>query len=171
MITKHVISWKNQKTTKGDRLTLSRLLKVKVHVSSIVQVDSFVCSAAANIAGVTGVDSGVGSSVMLPAVLRNALLQNCKDLPLTGWLYHVLNSSGKVFWQTFIPLQELPKFLEDLASTDADLPWNRSKNRFPNIKPCMCVYWPTLPFCSLLSDICVTDIWNASVSLFDLSLK
>uniref|UniRef100_A0A8B9U9U1 Phosphatidylinositol phosphatase PTPRQ n=1 Tax=Anas zonorhyncha TaxID=75864 RepID=A0A8B9U9U1_9AVES len=30
---------------------------------------------------------------------------------------------------------ELPKFLEDLASTDADLPWNRSKNRFPNIKP------------------------------------
>ncbi|XP_078233068.1 phosphatidylinositol phosphatase PTPRQ isoform X1 [Pogona vitticeps] len=30
---------------------------------------------------------------------------------------------------------ELPKFLPDLASTDADLPWNRSKNRFPNIKP------------------------------------
>ncbi|XP_074936839.1 phosphatidylinositol phosphatase PTPRQ isoform X3 [Phalacrocorax aristotelis] len=30
---------------------------------------------------------------------------------------------------------ELPKFLEDLASTDADLPWNKSKNRFPNIKP------------------------------------
>ncbi|CAM9994968.1 unnamed protein product [Bubo scandiacus] len=30
---------------------------------------------------------------------------------------------------------ELPKLLEDLASTDADLPWNRSKNRFPNIKP------------------------------------
>uniref|UniRef100_A0A8D0GQE2 Phosphatidylinositol phosphatase PTPRQ n=1 Tax=Sphenodon punctatus TaxID=8508 RepID=A0A8D0GQE2_SPHPU len=30
---------------------------------------------------------------------------------------------------------ELPKFLQDLASTDADLPWNRSKNRFPNIKP------------------------------------
>ncbi|XP_067415989.1 phosphatidylinositol phosphatase PTPRQ isoform X3 [Emydura macquarii macquarii] len=30
---------------------------------------------------------------------------------------------------------ELPKFLPDLASADADLPWNRSKNRFPNIKP------------------------------------
>ncbi|KAM6436186.1 phosphatidylinositol phosphatase PTPRQ isoform 2-T2 [Liasis olivaceus] len=30
---------------------------------------------------------------------------------------------------------ELPKFLPDLASTDADLPWNKSKNRFPNIKP------------------------------------
>lgn len=57
---------------------------MKVHVSSIVQVDSFVCSSASNIAGVTGVDSGVGSSVMLPTVLRNALLQNCKDFPLTG---------------------------------------------------------------------------------------
>ncbi|XP_034258810.1 phosphatidylinositol phosphatase PTPRQ [Pantherophis guttatus] len=30
---------------------------------------------------------------------------------------------------------ELPKFLPDLALTDADLPWNKSKNRFPNIKP------------------------------------
>ncbi|XP_030070443.1 phosphatidylinositol phosphatase PTPRQ isoform X2 [Microcaecilia unicolor] len=30
---------------------------------------------------------------------------------------------------------ELPKFLQDLATTDADLPWNRSKNRFTNIKP------------------------------------
>ncbi|XP_073476349.1 phosphatidylinositol phosphatase PTPRQ isoform X2 [Aquarana catesbeiana] len=30
---------------------------------------------------------------------------------------------------------ELPKFLEDLAISDADLPWNRSKNRFTNIKP------------------------------------
>ncbi|XP_077121613.1 phosphatidylinositol phosphatase PTPRQ [Ranitomeya variabilis] len=30
---------------------------------------------------------------------------------------------------------ELPKFLEDLAVSDADLPWNRSKNRFTNIKP------------------------------------
>ncbi|XP_039618112.1 phosphatidylinositol phosphatase PTPRQ [Polypterus senegalus] len=30
---------------------------------------------------------------------------------------------------------ELPKLLQDLATTDADLPWNRSKNRFTNIKP------------------------------------
>uniref|UniRef100_A0A8C5L089 Phosphatidylinositol phosphatase PTPRQ n=1 Tax=Jaculus jaculus TaxID=51337 RepID=A0A8C5L089_JACJA len=30
---------------------------------------------------------------------------------------------------------ELPKFLQDLSSTDADLPWNRAKNRFANIKP------------------------------------
>lgn len=33
-------------------------------------------------------------------------------------------------------LQELPKLLQDLGTTDADLPWNKSKNRFPNIKPC-----------------------------------
>ncbi|KAL2093754.1 hypothetical protein ACEWY4_011066 [Coilia grayii] len=30
---------------------------------------------------------------------------------------------------------ELPKLLPDLATSDADLPWNRSKNRFSNIKP------------------------------------
>uniref|UniRef100_W5NHK9 Phosphatidylinositol phosphatase PTPRQ n=1 Tax=Lepisosteus oculatus TaxID=7918 RepID=W5NHK9_LEPOC len=30
---------------------------------------------------------------------------------------------------------ELPKLLLDLATSDADLPWNRSKNRFTNIKP------------------------------------
>nr|XP_033808593.1 phosphatidylinositol phosphatase PTPRQ isoform X3 [Geotrypetes seraphini] len=30
---------------------------------------------------------------------------------------------------------ELPRFLQDLATSDADLPWNRSKNRFTNIKP------------------------------------
>ncbi|XP_063303215.1 phosphatidylinositol phosphatase PTPRQ [Pelobates fuscus] len=30
---------------------------------------------------------------------------------------------------------DLPKFLEDLAVSDADLPWNRPKNRFTNIKP------------------------------------
>lgn len=142
---------KNQKTAKGDRLALSRLLEVKVQVSLIVLIDSIVCSAVSNIAGVTGVDSEVGSSVMLPAVLRNALLQNCRVFPLPGWSCHILNSSGKCFQKAFIPLQELPKFLEDLASTDADLPWNRSKNRFPNIKPCTCVYWPNPPFCSLLS--------------------
>ncbi|MEQ2205590.1 hypothetical protein XENOCAPTIV_004489 [Xenoophorus captivus] len=34
-------------------------------------------------------------------------------------------------------IQELPKLLPDLATTDADLPWNKSKNRFLNIKPCM----------------------------------
>lgn len=75
---------------------------------------------------------------------------------------------AKVCQQTFIPLQELPKFLEDLAATDADLPWNRSKNRFPNIKPCMCVYW--YPFCSLPSIVqhvfgmqlhfCLICLWN-----------
>lgn len=34
--------------------------------------------------------------------------------------------------------QELPKLLQDLGTADADLPWNKSKNRFPNIKPCKC---------------------------------
>lgn len=57
---------------------------MKVHVPLIVQLDSIVCSAAANTAGVTGVDSEVESSVMLSAVLRNALLQNCRVCPLTG---------------------------------------------------------------------------------------
>lgn len=50
---------------------------MKVHVSLIVQVDSIVCSAASNIADLAGADSEVGSSSMLPAVLRNSLLQNC----------------------------------------------------------------------------------------------
>ncbi|KAL4659549.1 phosphatidylinositol phosphatase PTPRQ-like isoform X3 [Arapaima gigas] len=30
---------------------------------------------------------------------------------------------------------ELPKLLQDLSTSDADLPWNKSKNRFTNIKP------------------------------------
>lgn len=37
---------------------------------------------------------------------------------------------------TSLSPQELPKLLQDLATTDAELPWNKSKNRFPNIKPC-----------------------------------
>uniref|UniRef100_A0A8C5Q2H1 Protein tyrosine phosphatase receptor type Q n=1 Tax=Leptobrachium leishanense TaxID=445787 RepID=A0A8C5Q2H1_9ANUR len=52
-----------------------------------------------------------------------------------GFLQHVeelcANSNLK-FQEEF---SELPKFLEDLAVSDADLPWNRSKNRFTNIKP------------------------------------
>ncbi|XP_076189734.1 phosphatidylinositol phosphatase PTPRQ isoform X3 [Aptenodytes patagonicus] len=52
-----------------------------------------------------------------------------------SFLQHVeelCTNNNLKFQQEF---SELPKFLEDLASTDADLPWNRSKNRFPNIKP------------------------------------
>lgn len=37
--------------------------------------------------------------------------------------------------------QELPKLLQDLGTADADLPWNKSKNRFPNIKPCKSSNW------------------------------
>lgn len=57
---------------------------MEVHVSLIVQVDNFVCSAASNMADLTGVDSEVGSSVILPAVLKNARLQNCGVFLLTG---------------------------------------------------------------------------------------
>uniref|UniRef100_A0A8B9F884 Phosphatidylinositol phosphatase PTPRQ n=1 Tax=Amazona collaria TaxID=241587 RepID=A0A8B9F884_9PSIT len=52
-----------------------------------------------------------------------------------SFLQHVeelCTSNNLKFQEEFL---ELPKFLDDLASTDADLPWNRSKNRFPNIKP------------------------------------
>lgn len=45
------------------------------------------------------------------------------------------------------PLQELPKVLQDLGTTDADLPWNKSKNRFPNIKPCT---QPFLHHCAIM---------------------
>ncbi|XP_075456630.1 phosphatidylinositol phosphatase PTPRQ isoform X3 [Ascaphus truei] len=52
-----------------------------------------------------------------------------------GFLQHVeelCTNNNLKFQEEFL---ELPKFLEDLAISDADLPWNRSKNRFTNIKP------------------------------------
>ncbi|XP_041442217.1 phosphatidylinositol phosphatase PTPRQ-like [Xenopus laevis] len=52
-----------------------------------------------------------------------------------GFLQHVeelCTNNNLKFQEEF---SELPKFLEDLAVSDADLPWNRSKNRFTNIKP------------------------------------
>ncbi|KAM8974303.1 LOW QUALITY PROTEIN: phosphatidylinositol phosphatase PTPRQ [Pelodytes ibericus] len=52
-----------------------------------------------------------------------------------GFLQHVeelCTNNNLKFQEEF---SELPKFLEDLAISDADLPWNRSKNRFTNIKP------------------------------------
>ncbi|XP_030334915.1 phosphatidylinositol phosphatase PTPRQ isoform X7 [Strigops habroptila] len=63
-------------------------------------------------------------------------LSEC-SMPISkkSFLQHVeelCTSNNLKFQEEFL---ELPKFLEDLASTDADLPWNRSKNRFPNIKP------------------------------------
>ncbi|XP_062403996.1 phosphatidylinositol phosphatase PTPRQ [Sardina pilchardus] len=68
----------------------------------------------------------------------NRLLSYRKSLkPVTkkGFLQHVeelcANDNAK-FQEEF---SELPKLLPDLATSDADLPWNRSKNRFTNIKP------------------------------------
>lgn len=64
---------RQKRTTKGDRLTLSRLVKVKVRVSFklIVQLDSLVCSAASTVAGVTGVDSEVECFQLFGTLLQN----------------------------------------------------------------------------------------------------
>ncbi|XP_014192528.1 phosphatidylinositol phosphatase PTPRQ [Haplochromis burtoni] len=59
----------------------------------------------------------------LKPVNKKSFLQHVEDL--------CANDNSK-FQEEF---SELPKLLQDLATTDADLPWNKSKNRFPNIKP------------------------------------
>ncbi|XP_023131150.3 phosphatidylinositol phosphatase PTPRQ isoform X1 [Amphiprion ocellaris] len=59
----------------------------------------------------------------LKPVNKKSFLQHIEDL--------CANDNAK-FQEEFA---ELPKLLQDLATTDADLPWNKSKNRFPNIKP------------------------------------
>uniref|UniRef100_A0A8C5DTH8 Protein-tyrosine-phosphatase n=1 Tax=Gouania willdenowi TaxID=441366 RepID=A0A8C5DTH8_GOUWI len=56
-------------------------------------------------------------------VNKKSFLQHVEDL--------CANDNAK-FQEEF---SELPKLLQDLATSDADLPWNKSKNRFPNIKP------------------------------------
>ncbi|XP_053114008.1 phosphatidylinositol phosphatase PTPRQ [Hemicordylus capensis] len=61
--------------------------------------------------------------------------KSIKPISKKSFLQHVeelCTNNNLKFQEEFL---ELPKFLPDLASTDADLPWNRSKNRFPNIKP------------------------------------
>nr|XP_048703309.1 phosphatidylinositol phosphatase PTPRQ [Caretta caretta] len=61
--------------------------------------------------------------------------KSIKPISKKSFLQHVeelCTDNNLKFQEEF---SELPKFLQDLASTDADLPWNRSKNRFPNIKP------------------------------------
>uniref|UniRef100_A0A3P9K2Y6 Protein tyrosine phosphatase receptor type Q n=1 Tax=Oryzias latipes TaxID=8090 RepID=A0A3P9K2Y6_ORYLA len=69
--------------------------------------------------------------------LKQEKLNYRKSLPVNkkSFLQHVedlcANDNSK-FQEEFA---ELPKLLQDLATTDADLPWNKSKNRFPNIKP------------------------------------
>ncbi|TSL75304.1 Phosphatidylinositol phosphatase PTPRQ [Bagarius yarrelli] len=56
-------------------------------------------------------------------ISKKAFIQHVEDL--------CANDNAK-FHEEFA---ELPKLLQDLATSDADLPWNRSKNRFTNIKP------------------------------------
>ncbi|XP_067415991.1 phosphatidylinositol phosphatase PTPRQ isoform X5 [Emydura macquarii macquarii] len=61
--------------------------------------------------------------------------KSIKPISKKSFLQHVeelCTNNNLKFQEEF---SELPKFLPDLASADADLPWNRSKNRFPNIKP------------------------------------
>ncbi|XP_023694433.2 phosphatidylinositol phosphatase PTPRQ [Paramormyrops kingsleyae] len=59
----------------------------------------------------------------LRPISKKTFLQHVEDL--------CTNDNAK-FQEEFA---ELPKVLPDLATADADLPWNRSKNRFTNIKP------------------------------------
>ncbi|MCI4379489.1 hypothetical protein PGIGA_G00228910 [Pangasianodon gigas] len=59
----------------------------------------------------------------LKPISKKAFIQHVEDL--------CANDNAK-FHEEFA---ELPKLLHDLATSDADLPWNRSKNRFTNIKP------------------------------------
>ncbi|XP_018621246.2 phosphatidylinositol phosphatase PTPRQ-like isoform X2 [Scleropages formosus] len=58
-----------------------------------------------------------------------------QPIPKKAFAQHVeelcANHNSK-FLQEF---SELPKLLQDLSTSDADLPWNKSKNRFTNIKP------------------------------------
>uniref|UniRef100_A0AAV2KVW1 Protein-tyrosine-phosphatase n=1 Tax=Knipowitschia caucasica TaxID=637954 RepID=A0AAV2KVW1_KNICA len=56
-------------------------------------------------------------------VNKKSFLQHVEDL--------CSNDNAK-FQEEFAAL---PKLLQDLATTDADMPCNRTKNRFPNIKP------------------------------------
>ncbi|MGH0140233.1 UNVERIFIED_CONTAM: hypothetical protein FKN15_070894 [Acipenser sinensis] len=60
---------------------------------------------------------------VIQPVNKKSFLQHVEDL--------CANDNVK-FQEEF---SELPKLLQDLATSDADLPWNRSKNRFTNIKP------------------------------------
>ncbi|XP_061677981.1 phosphatidylinositol phosphatase PTPRQ [Syngnathoides biaculeatus] len=59
----------------------------------------------------------------LKPINKKCFLQHVEDL--------CSNDNAK-FKEEF---SEIPKLLQDLATTDADLLWNKSKNRFPNIKP------------------------------------
>ncbi|XP_060696040.1 phosphatidylinositol phosphatase PTPRQ [Hemiscyllium ocellatum] len=59
----------------------------------------------------------------LKPISKKSFLQHVEDL--------CVNNNMK-FQEEF---SELPKLGQELTSSDADLPWNRTKNRFANIKP------------------------------------
>ncbi|KAK2498862.1 hypothetical protein MC885_017845 [Smutsia gigantea] len=72
---------------------------------------------------ITVADLEVKDEGLTRPISKKSFLQHVEEL--------CINNNLK-FQEEF---SELPKFLQDLSATDADLPWNRAKNRFPNIKP------------------------------------
>ncbi|XP_048405543.2 phosphatidylinositol phosphatase PTPRQ isoform X2 [Stegostoma tigrinum] len=60
---------------------------------------------------------------VIQPISKKSFLQHVEDL--------CINNNLK-FQEEF---SELPKLDQELTSSDADLPWNRTKNRFANIKP------------------------------------
>ncbi|KAA0715211.1 Phosphatidylinositol phosphatase PTPRQ [Triplophysa tibetana] len=61
--------------------------------------------------------------------------KSLRPISKKSFLQHVENLCANDNAKFLEEFAELPKFLQDLATSDADLPWNRSKNRFTNIKP------------------------------------
>ncbi|KAM3608908.1 uncharacterized protein V6R79_006653 [Siganus canaliculatus] len=61
--------------------------------------------------------------------------KSLKPVNKKSFLQHVEDLCGNDNAKFQEEFSELPKLLQDLGTTDADMPWNKSKNRFPNIKP------------------------------------
>ncbi|XP_042563353.1 phosphatidylinositol phosphatase PTPRQ [Clupea harengus] len=61
--------------------------------------------------------------------------KSLKPVNKKGFLQHVEELCANDNVKFLEEFSDLPKLLPDLATSDADLPWNRSKNRFTNIKP------------------------------------
>ncbi|KAK0155112.1 Phosphatidylinositol phosphatase PTPRQ [Merluccius polli] len=61
--------------------------------------------------------------------------KSLKPVNKKSFLQHVADLCANENTKFQEEFAELPKLLQDLGTSDADLPWNRSKNRFTNIKP------------------------------------
>ncbi|XP_029991434.1 phosphatidylinositol phosphatase PTPRQ [Sphaeramia orbicularis] len=61
--------------------------------------------------------------------------KSLKPVNKKSFLQHVEDLCGNDNAKFQEEFSELPKLLQDLATTDADLPCNKAKNRFSNIKP------------------------------------